>query len=77
MKIPSPFPAASTMPFEIPKRILRGARLATITTNLPFRSSGAYWLRMPLNTLRGSASPTSKVSCSSLSEPSTVPASMT
>ena len=37
---PSPLPAASTIPLEIPKRILRGARFATITTSLPFKSSG-------------------------------------
>lgn len=37
---PSPLPAANTIPLEIPKRILRGARFATITTSLPFRSSG-------------------------------------
>ncbi len=36
-----PGPAASTMPSEIPKRILRGARLATITVSFPSRSSGA------------------------------------
>ncbi len=35
-----PGPAARTMPSETPKRILRGARLATITVYLPSRSSG-------------------------------------
>src|SRR5690554_944274 len=32
--------AAKTMPSETPKRILRGARLATSTVSLPTRSSG-------------------------------------
>ena len=36
-----PGPAASTMPSETPKRILRGARLATITVSRPSRSCGA------------------------------------
>ena len=41
MKISSPpGPAASTMPSDTPKRILRGARFATITVSLPTRSSG-------------------------------------
>jgi hypothetical protein len=33
--------AASTMPCDSPKRILRGARLATITTMRPFNCSGS------------------------------------
>jgi len=36
----SPGPAASTIPSDIPKRILRGAKLATITVCLPIKSSG-------------------------------------
>lgn len=36
-----PGPAASTMPSETPKRILRGARLATITVSRPSRSAGS------------------------------------
>ena len=36
-----PGPAASTMPSETPKRIFRGARLATTTVSLPSSSSGA------------------------------------
>jgi len=36
-----PGPAASTMPSETPKRILRGARLATITVRRPTSPSGA------------------------------------
>ena len=33
--------AANTIPSDKPNRILRGARLATITTNFPSKSSGA------------------------------------
>lgn len=36
-----PGPAASTIPSDRPKRILRGARLATTTVSLPINSSGA------------------------------------
>ena len=36
----SPGPAASTMPSDTPKRIFRGARLATTTVNRSTRSSG-------------------------------------
>jgi len=35
-----PGPAARTIPSDSPKRIFLGARLATITVNLPSRSSG-------------------------------------
>ena len=35
-----PGPAANTMPSLMPKRILRGARFATITVSLPSKSSG-------------------------------------
>ena len=40
MSVP-PGPAASTMPSEVPKRILRGARFATTTVSRPMRSAGA------------------------------------
>jgi len=36
----SPGPAANTIPSDIPKRILRGARLATTTVRRPSTSSG-------------------------------------
>ena len=36
-----PLPAASTMPSDTPKRILRGARLATITVRRPSRAAGS------------------------------------
>lgn len=36
----SPGPAANTIPSDMPKRIFRGARLATITVKRPSTSSG-------------------------------------
>src|SRR5258708_2708407 len=63
--------AASTMPSDSPNFILRGARFATITVNFPIRSCGCYADLIPENTLRVFSSPTSNVSCSSLSDPST------
>lgn len=38
--VPSSSPAARIMPSEVPKRIWRGSRLATITTMRPFNCSG-------------------------------------
>ena len=58
------------MPSDTPKRILRGAKLATITVRRPSRASGEYAERMPEKTLRVSP-PKSRVSCNSLSAPST------
>ena len=69
-----PGPAASTIPLDTPKRILRGFRLATITVRRPIRSSGLYAALMPANTVRVSM-PMSRVSSTSLSAASTAFAS--
>src|SRR5690606_2962889 len=76
-KTPGPSPlAASTIPSDVPKRILRGFRFATSTTSRPSRADGSYALRMPANTVRV-APPVSSVSFSSLSAPSTCSACTT
>src|SRR5690606_11185095 len=76
-KTPGPSPlAASTIPSDVPKRILRGFRFATSTTSRPSSADGSYALRMPANTVRVSP-PVSSVSLSSLSAPSTCSARTT
>ena len=55
MSLP-PGPAASTMPSDTPKRILRGARLATTTTWRPTSCAGSYAERMPAKIVRLSSS---------------------
>ncbi len=62
------------MPSETPNFILRGARFATIGVSRPTRSSGRYADLMPANTVRWRPSPTSSVSRTSLSAPSTASA---
>src|SRR5687767_13543897 len=57
--------AASTIPFDSSPIILRGARLATITIDLPTSASGSYDSAMPARIVLGSASPASTFSFSS------------
>ena len=58
--------AATIMPslVYLPLSIGRGARLATMPTFLPSRSSGAYHLAMP-DRMQRSRSPSNTVRCSS------------
>src|SRR5579885_711343 len=67
-----PAPAERIMPSLMPKRILRGARLAMNTTCRPTSSAGSgYAALMPEKICRLPSSPASNSKRSSLSEPST------